>query len=117
MTTLGASNKLCSLFKVIPSLQEMVNDYPKVLWFDNEQRSLAKSDFREPEVPVTFLFVLIKGFVGFFRRFHLLLVVELLNFLLQTVALVVELLQEVQGLKQQTGITDQTLISPIFSQP
>lgn len=60
MVSLGAPNKLNSLFKVIPNLQETVNDLPQV--FHDEQLSLTK-----PEVPeLTFLFILIKSFVDFF---------------------------------------------------
>lgn len=50
MITLGTPNKLNSLFKVIPNLQEMVNDLPQVHLFYNEQLSLTKSDFIKPEL-------------------------------------------------------------------
>lgn len=44
----------------------MVNDLPQVRLFYNEELSLTKSVFTKPELPVTVLFISIKGFVDFF---------------------------------------------------
>lgn len=43
------------------------------------------------------------------RKFHLLLMVKMLNFFLQTFTLVLEMLEEVQGLQQHTDNTDENL--------
>lgn len=91
-------------------LQEMVNALPPDPHHHLHKEQLTKVALTKTEMShLSFIQLKVLQTLKKERKFHLLLMVKLLHFFLQTFTLVLKMLEEVQGLQQHTDNTDENV--------